>query len=70
MAELVTTSNLKDPDGVYARLLAAHDGLDDAESAALNARLVLVLMNHIGDCDVLDQALRLARQPAAADGPE
>lgn len=60
MADLITTPNLPRPDEAYARLIAAHDGLTEAESAALNARLVLILMNHIGDEAVLDQALALA----------
>jgi hypothetical protein len=61
MRNLVTEPNLVDPDGAYADLLAAHEGLTDDESAALNARLILILMNHIGDRDVLRQALRAAR---------
>ena len=41
--------NMKDPDGLYAAIIEAHAGLGDADSAALNARLVLLLANHIGD---------------------
>lgn len=59
---LITTPNLKDPDGAYAALLAAHKGLSEAESQALNARLVLILMNHLGDGPVFAEALRLARE--------
>ncbi|WP_435256662.1 DUF2783 domain-containing protein [Thioclava sp. FR2] len=58
---LITTPNLTRPDDTYARLIATHDGLDEAESHALNARLILILMNHIGDHSVLAEALRLAR---------
>ncbi len=58
---LVTTPNLADPDGFYAALLAAHRGLSEAESAALDARLVLILANHIGDRAALEAALALAR---------
>lgn len=58
---LITTPNLRDPDAAYATLLAAHKGLSEAESHALNARLVLILMNHVGDLEVLKQALDLAR---------
>lgn len=58
---LITTPNLHAPDAAYAALLAAHKGLGDAESQALNARLILILMNHIGDLDALKQALELAR---------
>ncbi len=62
---LITTPNLKNPDEAYARLIATHDGLSDADSHALNARLVLILMNHIGEDVVLAQAMRLARHPQA-----
>ncbi|MGQ0563818.1 MAG: DUF2783 domain-containing protein [Gemmobacter sp.] len=61
---LTTTPNLPDPDGTYAALLAAHRGLTEAESHALNARLVLILCNHVGDATVLDEALALARTSA------
>lgn len=60
MSDLVTKPNIADPDGFYASLLSAHKGLTEAQSQALNARLLLVLANHIGDRAVLDRALRLA----------
>ena len=44
---LTLTPNLADPDAAYAALLAAHKGLSEADTQALNARLVLVLMNHV-----------------------
>ena len=53
--------NLKSPDDAYAMLLEAHEGLSKAESDALNARLILVLMNHVGDMEVLREALAAAR---------
>ena len=52
--------NLPDPDGFYDELLAAHDGLSPQDSAAFNARLILVLANHIGDREVLRAALDAA----------
>ena len=58
---LILTPNLPDPDGVYAAILAAHKGLTSADSQALNARLVLILSNHIGDAAVLQAALALAQ---------
>jgi hypothetical protein len=58
---LTVAPNLADPDGAYAALLAAHRGLTEAEQAALNARLILILLNHIGDPEVLAEALALAR---------
>ena len=70
MSDLVTRPNIADPDGFYAALLAAHRGLSEAESHALNARLVLVLANHIGDLDVLREAMRVARGEIAGAPPE
>lgn len=61
---LTTKPNIADADGFYAKLLASHRGLTEAQSHALNARLVLILSNHIGDADVLEAALALARDGA------
>lgn len=60
MTRLNTKANIDDPDGFYAELLAVHEGLGDADSAALNARLILTLANHIGDRAVLTEALAVA----------
>ncbi|MFV0385279.1 DUF2783 domain-containing protein [Paracoccus sp. (in: a-proteobacteria)] len=60
MTTLNTEPNIARPDDFYASLLAVHEGKSKAESDALNARLILILCNHIGDRDVLDQALALA----------
>lgn len=65
---LTITPNLTRPDESYATLIAAHDGLTEAESHAMNARLILILMNHIGDHRVLADAVRLARSPAEGLG--
>jgi hypothetical protein len=56
-----TEPGIPDPDGLYAALVAAHEGLTDAESAALNARLVLLLANQIGDHQVLLDCVAAAR---------
>ena len=48
-------------DECYEALMAAHDGLSEAESHALNARLVLLLANRIGDVDALKDLLVVAR---------
>jgi hypothetical protein len=61
---LDTTPRLADPDAVYALLVAAHRDLDEAVSRRLDAKLVLILANHIGDARVLEQALALAMAPA------
>jgi hypothetical protein len=55
-------ANTRDPDGLYAAIIEAHAGLSDADSAALNVRLVLLLANHIGDEAVLREALEVARK--------
>ncbi|SMC96654.1 DUF2783 domain-containing protein [Primorskyibacter flagellatus] len=60
MSALILKPNIDSPDDVYADLLAAHEGLTKAQSDALNARLILILANHIGDRDVLRQALAAA----------
>ncbi len=61
-APLKTTWNLgTDGDDLYALLMTAHEGLPDDESARLNVRLVLLLMNHIGDRAVLEAAIAAAR---------
>ena len=58
---LITDPHLESPYDFYEALIAAHDGLDDAQSHALNARLVLLLANHVGTLDVLREALAAAR---------
>lgn len=52
--------NLDKPDEFYARLLAAHEGLDKAESDAFNARLILLMANRIGDLAELEALLQAA----------
>ncbi|MBY4891295.1 DUF2783 domain-containing protein [Rhodobacteraceae bacterium N5(2021)] len=58
---LNTLPNIPDPDGFYDELLAAHEGLSKEQSDALNARLILILANHIGDRATLRAALDAAR---------
>lgn len=53
--------NVADPDGLYARIIEAHAGLSHEDSVALNARLVLLLANHIGDAGTLQEAIETAR---------
>ena len=62
MSSLNTKPNIARPDDFYAQLLAAHEGKSKPESDALNARLVQILSNHIGDAEVLGQALALAAE--------
>ncbi len=59
-------------DDFYEALIQTHQGLSDAQSRLVNARLILLLANHIGDLGLLRQALAAARQlpdPAPGDGP-
>ena len=59
-----TQPNLPACDDFYEALIAAHQGLSTPESHAMNARLVLLLANHIGDHATLQHALQLARGSA------
>jgi hypothetical protein len=61
MSALNTKPNLAKPDDVYDMLIRAHEGLSKPESDALNARLILIFANHIGDQSVIHDALKLAR---------
>lgn len=64
---LITTPHLEAPDDFYQALIDTHRGLSTADSHALNARLVLLLANHIGSGPVLQQALAAARAGATPD---
>jgi hypothetical protein len=59
---LSTSSNFPKPDDAFRAVLEAHRGLTDEQSADLDAALVLVLANHIGDLEVLREAIALARR--------
>jgi hypothetical protein len=65
MASLNTAPNLPSPDDFYEHVIAMHRGLSDVESALVNAKLVLLLANHIGDPDVLAEAMHAARADVA-----
>ena len=72
MATLNTEPNIAGPDDFYERLIATHRGLSDEQSALVNAKLILLLANHIGDPDVLAQAMAAAREGIAESrgGPQ
>jgi hypothetical protein len=57
--------NIFRPDDIYAALLAAHEGLSVEESMRFNFRLILLLMNQIGDAGAICEALRVASSSAA-----
>jgi len=60
-----TSLHLQDADGFYEQLLDAHAGLTREQSELLNARLILLLANQVGDSRVLQECLAAAR---AMDG--
>lgn len=60
MTELTLTANIDQPDDFYADLIDAHEGLRKEDSDALNARLILILANHVGNRAILKQALDAA----------
>jgi hypothetical protein len=60
--ELITSPHLDSPDDFYESLIDAHRDMSTEASHALNARLVLILANHIGSLPVLRQALAAARE--------
>lgn len=70
MSVLVTDDQTAAPDDLYQALVDAHEGLADVESRQLNARLILLLANHIGDLAVLQDATALARASVLRDRPD
>lgn len=66
MPTLNTEPNLGASDEFYDELIATHRGLTDAQSALVNARLILLLANHIGDSEVLRAAMAAAREDVSS----
>ena len=62
---LNTEPNLAAPDDFYEELIDLHRGLSNDESALVNAKLILLLANHIGDIDVLREAMAAAKEDVA-----
>ncbi len=61
MAKLITEPNLADGDATYAALVKMTEGMDDAAAMKAMAKLVLLLANHVGDAEVLREAITAAR---------
>ena len=59
---LSTGSNFERPDDAFRAVVEAHRGLSDEQSADLDAALVLILANHVGDLKVLHEAIELAKR--------
>ncbi len=62
MPKLVTASQFAEPDAAYVALVEARRGLSEQAAASLDAKLVIILANYIGDIDVLKEAIALAKQ--------
>ncbi|WP_120969559.1 DUF2783 domain-containing protein [Comamonas sp. lk] len=62
MSELIRQAHLDHVDDVYQQLLQMHEGLDEAQSLKVCAKLILTLANHIGDSAVVMEAIELARR--------
>ncbi|HEY4204509.1 MAG TPA: DUF2783 domain-containing protein [Xanthobacteraceae bacterium] len=62
---LSTASNFSKPDDAFRLIVEAHRGLSDEQSASLDAALVLILANHIGDIEVLREAVTLGKRRLA-----
>ena len=58
-----TTLHLQDADTFYEQLLDAHTGLTREQSELLNARLILILANQVGDAKVLRESVQAASEP-------
>jgi hypothetical protein len=63
---LNTEPNISKPDDFYQTLMDAHRGLSDEQSAKLNAKLILLLANHIGDVSMLREAIVKAKREATS----
>lgn len=62
VAKLIVEQNIASPDDFYEALINTHRNLTDDQSRDVNCKLVLLLANHIGDPDVLAEAMALARE--------
>lgn len=62
MPKLITKSRFPDPDAAFVALVEARRGLNEQQAADLDAKLVLILANHIGDPDILAEAIALAKE--------
>lgn len=65
-----TAPNFQDADGFYERLLDAHQGLSREQSELLNARLILLLANQVGNAQVLADCIAAARDTVQAEALE
>ena len=64
-SKLLLEPRIEDPDGFYSSLIEMHRDLSPDQSQMVNAKLILLLANHIGDRQVLDEAITLAASAPA-----
>jgi hypothetical protein len=69
MGKLITAPNIARADEVYERLIDLHAGRSEAESMRINAKLILVLINHIGDEPTIYEAMAIAGEPGVEGRP-
>jgi GTP1/Obg family GTP-binding protein len=67
---LNTQPNIQAPDDFYQELVDMHRDLSAQQSALVNAKLILLLANHVGDSAILREAMRAARQDIEPDPPD
>ena len=67
---LILEPNLTRPDDFYEALIESHRGLSGEQSAMLNAKLILLLANQVGDLDILRAAIAKAREGIEAAGED
>jgi len=64
---LNTKPNIERPDDFYQELIDLHRDLSEEQSRDLNAKLILLLANHIGDMNVLSEAMQAAKKGIEAE---
>lgn len=67
MSQLITDNNFTDPDAFYAALADVYRDRSEAENEVINARLILLLANQVGDQEILQEALSIAGQATTQD---
>jgi len=67
MARLKIDPNLAAPDDFYAALIELHRGLSEEQSELVNAKLILLLANHVGDMEAVREAMQRARDGIETD---
>lgn len=68
MSRLKVSPNLDNPDDIYEKLVLLHEGHSQEESLKIWSRLALTLINHIGDPEVIDEAILVARPSPSMGG--